>query len=376
MRNLTKNLGKLVDTKDLSNLPRRVKHWDLMFVDDHGRVITFQHIKRWVVFFMIVLLFSLVVSIYLYTLYKSTEKKTLELQNAIEVSRQDAAAMQQEMHMLMVRLAEAQSKIPKTPSKKGTPARKSAPGTKKTKPSVIKFAKTETAPKNPALSRQKASKKIVPPKKPAVSSSEAGRQAVPQQIEVGVFDFSASHDPEKNVLAVRFILKNINRNIPEIAGHIFIIMKEHDDDSKEWLSIPDATLVSGKPHPVKAGHFFKIRNYKTIELQSGPIARSRSFRKASVLVFSSTGKLVMQKTYRVNIDMASPEEVPPAVTVTDTSRQKPVTDLQRQDKSPLAETKMKSESKKSDPENIIPEETSKKINTENTGQLLRNDDNP
>ena len=131
-------MGKAVDTKSLSNLPKRIKHWDLLFVDDHGKILSFQHVKGLVVLFMIMLLISLSVSIYLYFLYKNTGKKINELQNTLEISRQDATAMQQEMRALMVRLAEAQSKVPKKLAKKGIkPAKQVSSSTKKTKAPAV-----------------------------------------------------------------------------------------------------------------------------------------------------------------------------------------------------------------------------------------------
>ncbi len=356
-------MGKSVDTKSLSNLPKRIKHWDLLFVDDHGKILSFQHVKGLVILFMIMLLISLSVSIYLYFLYKNTGKKINELQNTLEISRQDATAMQQEMRSLMVRLAEAQSEVPKNLAKKGIkPAKQVASSTKKTPPPAAQLAKTKKTPPK----QSKNSKAVKPKGIPATASSKAGRQTLPQKIEVGVFDFSASFDSELNVLKARFIIKNLNRNIPDIAGRIFIVMKERDDDHKGWLSIPDAKLVSGKPSPVKDGHFFKIRNYKTVTLQSGNITRPRAFKKASVLVFSSTGELVLEKAYRVQIDVASPEKVPLTGVATDPPTQKPAPPLQQQEKSPSSDTvEEKPALKKNDTEAVILEKTQEKDATEN-----------
>ena len=340
MKNLTRNPGKIVDTNSLSNLPKRIKHWDLMFVDDHGKVVSFQHIKGLVVLFMIVLLISLSVSIYLYFLYKSTEKEIHELQNTLEISRQDATAMQQEMRALMVRLAEAQSKVPKKLVQKSvTPAKQVPSSTKKTPPPAVKLAEAKTVKTEKTAPTQSKTPETVKPKGiPAAASSKTSSQTLSQKIEVGVFDFSVSFDSELNVLKARFILKNVNRNIPDIAGSLFIIMKEHDDDPKGWLPIPDVKLVSGKPSSVKDGHFFNIRNYKTVELQSGNISGPRAFKKATVLVFSSTGELVLEKAYRVEIDVASPEKVPSTDVVADPATQGPAPPLQQQEESPSTST--------------------------------------
>ena len=59
------------------------------------------------------------------------------------------------------------------------------------------------------------------PRKTAETGSDSPEtRAAPltMKTEVGVFDFSAVHDPKLNRVQVRFIIKNINRNISVIEG--------------------------------------------------------------------------------------------------------------------------------------------------------------
>lgn len=288
MEKLPGNLEKIIEQKGLSKLPKRIKRWDMLFVDDHGKVISFHHIKVIVISFLILLLILLSGSISLYFLNKDTKKKIIELQSALELSRQDHKAVQQEMHALMVRLAEAQSNVPNSHTKKREKTVKKAPSrTQKTSPPTKQLAKVTPTSEN----------------KPQLKSSL-------RKTEVGVFDFSASHNSEQNVLRARFILKNLNRNIPHISGYIFLLLKESDPDQEKWFSIPTTELVSGKPARIKAGQFFKIRNYKTVELNSGNIQGPKTFNKATVVIFSPTEELLLKKSYRVDIDVpASPSRI-------------------------------------------------------------------
>lgn len=269
----------------------------------------------------------------------------------------------------MVRLAEAQSKVPKKPAnKRVTPAKPVSSSTKKTKAPAAKLAKAKTAEtQKPPPKQSKTPKTVMAERVPAAASSKAGRQTLPQKMEVGVFDFSASFDSELNVLKARFILKNINRNIPDISGRIFVIMKESDDDQKGWLTIPDVKLVSGKPGSIKDGHFFKIRNYKTVELQSGNIIGPRVFKKAAVLVFSSTGERVLEKAYRVKIDVASPETVPATDATADPVTQGPAPPLQHQEESPSSHTPEEKAELKKNTETVISEEAQEKDAAEGAG---------
>jgi len=284
MDNLSGSLEKIIEQKGLSNLPKRIKRWDMLFIDDHGKVISFHHIKVIVISFLILLLILISASISLFFLNKGTKKKVIELQSALELSRQDYRVLQQEMHTLMIRLAEAQSNAPTRPTrKKEKTVKKAPPRTQKPSPPKKQLAKaTATSPEKRISAQSNVTKKSE--KKPQPKPS-LGKK------EVGVFDFSAAHNPEQNVLNARFIIKNLNRNIPDISGYIFILLKEDGPDQEKWFSIPTAELVSGKPARLKAGQFFKIR-------------------KATVMIFSQTEELLLKKSYRVEIDVPAP---PPKV---------------------------------------------------------------
>ena len=93
MENLPGNLEKIIEPKGLSNLPKRIKRWDMLFVDDHGKVISFNHIKVLVISFLILLLILLSGSIALFFLYKDTKKNIIELQDSLALSQQDHKAV-------------------------------------------------------------------------------------------------------------------------------------------------------------------------------------------------------------------------------------------------------------------------------------------
>ncbi len=310
MENLQGNLEKIIEPKGLSNLPKRIKRWDMLFVDDHGKVISFNHIKVIVISFLILLLILLSGSISLFFLYKDTKEKIIELQDSLALSRQDHKAVQQEMHALMVRLAEAQSNSPKKYTKKIEKAVKKVPSRTQNKSSLTKqLAKaTRTSPGKNVSTKSKVTEKAVLGSSREKRISKKTPQIKPslRKKEVGVFDFSAVHNPEQNVLRARFIIKNLNRNIPDISGYIFILLKENDPDQEKWFSIPTTKMISLKPARIKAGQFFKIRNYKTVELKSRNIQGPKTFNKATVIIFSPTEELLLKKSYRVDIDVPAP----------------------------------------------------------------------
>ena len=344
------NASKIFDLKGLLKLPKRVRRWDLLLVDDHGKVMSFQHVKGLVITFLIFVLLSLSVSIVLFCLYKNTQETMVELQNTLETSREDAADMQQEMRDLMVRLAKAQSRLPKRHAQKVPKVvKKASPVIKILPPPVIPHVDTKAGNLQTTAGTQ-----MLPP--------ETGPEPSMMKIEVGIFDFSAEYDAELKAVRIRFIIKNINRNISEIPGYIFAVMKTDTHDQKRWFPIPTVELVTGRPNSIKAGQFFKIRNYKTVELRSKPIPGPEAFNRASILVYSTKGDLLVEKTYRVEIEVAGNVEKEPPTAV-------PETVPQKQDESLPEEPVAASPAvEKADPETIIPNPVQEKDSGQDPGE--------
>ncbi len=295
----TLELSGLLDTPK-SNPPKK-KRWNLFFIDDHGRVISFQQIRWLLVLLPIVLLVLMSFIVCTYFLHKGIKIQNSNLQNAIELSQQELKAMQQKMPALMLRLAEAQSRPPKDSVLKDS-----------------KFtAKTSIGSKTANQPDQK--------------DRETEKAA-------SVSDFSAFYNSELNELNVQFIIRNTNRASPDLSGYIFVIMKQNDHDQKGWFPIPAVELVSGTPSLINSGQFFKIRNYKIAKFHSSKIVGPRNFNKAAVLLFSPTGELFHEEIFFVNITVP---EIPVEANGAGTVAEKSVGDFLKQNKSEMGFIKKK-----------------------------------
>lgn len=315
MKNLLTNFGKAFDPKWFLNLLKRVKRWDLLFIDDHGKVVSFQYVRGLLISFGVVILILLGGLIYLYFLHTSGIKKNCELQNTLEVSLQESKALQQEVKALMIQLAEAQSKISKSSGqKKLKPIKKTSADTKKGNTAVIhpveamadRRKKVALKPLRPvgdtALDQTTAS--MPPEARPQlVQAKKKETPAGTEKKEPLIYDFSAFYDSQLSSLNVRFSIKNPDGNSSGISGYIFVLMKENDHDQKSWFPLPWVELVAGKPSRVEEGHFFRIRNFKTVEMQSVDVTGPRTFNKATLLVFSPPGELLLKKTFPVIINV-------------------------------------------------------------------------
>ncbi len=315
MKNLLTNFGKAFDPRWFLNLSKRVKRWDLLFIDNHGKVVSFQYVRGLLISFGAVILILLGGLIYLYLLHTSSIKKNSDLQNTLEASLQDSKALQQEVNALMIRLAEAQLKIAKSPGeKKRKPIKKTSADTKKGNTAVIhpveamadKQKKVASKPLRPVGDTTLDKTTTSTPSEARPQLVQAKKKEIPASTEKKeplIYDFSAFHDPELNALNVRFSIKNPGPISSSVSGYIFVIMKENDRDKKGWIPMPWVELVSGKPSRIKEGQYFKIRNYKTVEIWSGEVTGPKIFNKATLLAYSPSGELLLKKTFPVIINV-------------------------------------------------------------------------
>jgi hypothetical protein len=307
MKNLLTNFGKAFDPQRFLNLLKRAKRWDLLLIDDHGKVVSFQYVRALLVSFGIVNLILLSGLIYLYFLHTSSITKYSDLQNTLDTSLQESKALQQEVNALMIRLAEAQSKMSKRSVLKNTkPSKKSSESTKRRESAVIPVVDNRAEKQvNAAEEKSKGINLESVGKTPPDVSSAVRSQVVrnEKKVSVGVSDLFAFHDPELNALNVRFSIKNLGGMSSYASGYLFVILKEEGKDQKGWIPIPWVELVSGKPSQIKEGQYFKIRNYKTVEIWSGEVMGPKAFNKATLLAYSPSGELLLKKTFPIIINV-------------------------------------------------------------------------
>ena len=214
----------------------------------------------------------------------------------------------------MIRLADAQSKIPKSPAQKDLEPEAHASVHKGEVKSPQVKARAEKQRRIASQKSKLAKKASVSPNSPDIPTTggpqkvKTKKNVTPGSSEkkkiIDVSDLITFYDPELNAVNARFIIKKASRVSSYVSGYIYVIMKENDRDQKGWFPLPWIELVSGKPTRIKEGRFFKIRNYKTVEIRSVDVAGPKNFRKATVLVFSPSGELLLEKTFPVVVSVA------------------------------------------------------------------------
>ena len=89
----------------------RKSRWQILFVDDRGKIITIKWFKPFSLTILSALLVSIISCIVLFFLFQSTQKKNQGLLNEIDKCRTRIESIRIEKDILMARLVIAESKI-------------------------------------------------------------------------------------------------------------------------------------------------------------------------------------------------------------------------------------------------------------------------
>ena len=250
MENLQGNLGKQLNVPSLkSRSLKKTRQWTILLVDDYGKVIFFRRFKEAVILSASMLFVAVFVAVILFFLYNNTQNDNKKLQTILSASQEKVSFLKNKNDMLMASLVISESKVNENSTKK-------------------------QADKKPALED----------KKPAI---------------VSIDNFNVYYDKNKNVLNVRYIVKKISLN-EKIAGYTLIVLKNNVVNQNEWIVLPQAKLIKGKPSG-KTGQVFMISNLKKVNFKVTQLTNPNRFNKATIFVFSKKGELLLEKDFPILI---------------------------------------------------------------------------
>ena len=311
MNNLAGNSRKNVNGLGIPKPQKRKSHWTLLFVGDHGKVISLGKFKRVVIVSTVVVAVVVAITGWLYFLYRSNAQEKKRLQNVLEASRQKVTALRDEKDQLMVRLVLAESKInagqveskeEKIKAKPAVSQDLSASAT--TKPKAADQKVDQTPAKLPVV-------KPVPVADVATGTpdmpAESGQAEEPQVVNVE--KLMVLYETDTNRLRVTFVLRKTDPNTESVIGRAFVVLKQDKVDQKQWLTIPSVSLAAGKPSRVYRGQYFSIARFKTMKFER-KVNDSSRFQYVSVFIFTKDGKLLLEKELAIKIQnvLSQPEE--------------------------------------------------------------------
>lgn len=287
MENLPGNLEKVVKSLSLPKQSKRFDSWIVLAIGDHGKTISFGKLKGLAVALALAVVIVVVLVSYSLIVSRSLSKENDGLRNALDVSKKQVAALRDERDIFMVRSVLDKSGV---------------------KDSLVGIEEKQTGETSGGLPDKKTSVEtsseqagvdktvlLISEKQPEEKTASARQATLPV---ASVEDFVILFEPGINTLRVQFKIVNTSSDSQPVSGHAFVILK--DDDSK-WLVFPRVTLASGKPSVYKRGQYFSIYRFKMVKFTAQAETNPKRFSNASVLVYNTTGDLLLEKSCPIKI---------------------------------------------------------------------------
>jgi hypothetical protein len=279
------------------NRPKNSKHpgadrrWTLLFIGDHGNVITLKHFKAIVIGIGSLFFLAVVFAVVLFFQNQGALNQNNDLQKRFANSEKQIEKLRHEKEILMARLVRAEAK-----TKENVAGESQIPQKAKIAPPAAPSPQVAPKPKPVKTVETKSS---VPQAAPSETASAETHETEPI-ISVAVENFKVSRESDNHNLSAQFKIKNTSKAPQRVAGRIVVVLKGDDLQMDQWLVMPAVGLAGGKPSG-KRGKSFIIQRFRTMNLTSKAPHYSDQFQTAAVYVFTNTGELLLEQDFSVNL---------------------------------------------------------------------------
>ena len=278
---------------------RRPKRWTLMFIGDHGKIISIKRFKGYAFLLLLLLLLEGFFSVGFYYLYQKTRRSNESLKAAFEDMQHQIKSLKDEKDTLMARLVVAEANLETIRNKGDNKPAQQAPE------NIHKKSLTnKNKPANAADEKKVALLKASSGKKPEIEDQGATLQP-DMPLVVTVEDLKVTYELKNKTYEVKFILRNIQSNSDPIAGYTAVVLKNNEMSLDEGLTFPKVNLVSGKPAGYKMGQYFSIARFKTVQFQTTHQSDPKQYTNATVFVFDSSKNLLLEKALPIRVEETS-----------------------------------------------------------------------
>ena len=308
MEDRPRNVQPDLNRRRVPSPTKRSARWTLLFVGDHGRTVRIKHFKGLLYLVTVVLLAALGTAAGLYLVNRHTIAENRRLAAEVVSLRQEISALRYEKDVLTARLVltEAELREQKPPVEEAAPDASQAE-----QPSDLKDAAAEGEPEETsgaaiepasALASPVAAVTTALPETAAAepTGANAAPDAAADKRPVSVEDLAVSHEPERSVFRVTFVLRKGDNRPESVSGHAFVVLKpEGESDSDRWVPMPWATFKSGEPNPPRRGQFFSIARFKPMKFETSGVSDPSRFGRLSVFVYDNRGELLLQQDFNI-----------------------------------------------------------------------------
>ncbi len=295
-----------LDKQRKSKRPGTDRRWTLLFIGDHGNVITLKRFKAIVLVTASAFFMAIGAVAILTFMNKGTLEENQQYRKRIENSQKQIEKLRHEKEILMARLVLAESK-----SKESISEGRQSQAPINTADQISQKSQTESK-----IATVKENKKV-PSVPEATQPKPTSLESLDTEpvVSVAVENFKVSRESDSANLNAEFKIKNTSPESQKLAGHAVVVLKGNDLPKYKWLVMPAVGLVGDKPSGQR-GKRFSIQRFRTMNFTSRTPNHSDEFRTAVVFVFSKTGELLLEQDFAVKLPPppVSKSETPPAET--------------------------------------------------------------
>ncbi len=281
MGSLLKDTGKDRLPKEVQTRNKPNRGWQLLFVDDRGKIVSHGWFKSTAIMILGALLLSIAFSITLCVFFIKHRNENIGLKEEHKASESRLKALQHERDILLARLVLMESKTEAASNRKPD-----------LKPHAVEAGKNIKL--DDSVEKRNSGRETVS-KKPDLVEKEI--------LKFGVEEFSLLYEPDPaNELKIQFVMRNRSRKEKTVEGYIFIALKTDGNDNQDSMIIPSAEFSEGKPVEATKGKYFRISRYKTIRFRLSRQIAPERYKTATVFVFNRDGIKQFEKSFPIMIE--------------------------------------------------------------------------
>jgi hypothetical protein len=278
------------------------KHWTVLLVDGQGRIRRVPNFRRkmWIVAGLSA--GALALALAMGFLYGGKLKEHRALTGEVASLQENLVALRQQNELLKARAVRLEALVPKPQSEgKDQPASTATSQTIQTAPVVEPTTETPP-PQAPA-----AASAAEPSRAEAAKVETKAEKPEPQKDpEVDAESLKLAYRPESEIIEARFVVKNTGDGRAE--GRTAVVLETQEGPSQVRLVLPAVPLREGRPLGNR-GRRFSISRFMNVELERKFAEPGTRFTGAVVYAYTLEGRLLLEKSFEVTLDI--PEEEPP-----------------------------------------------------------------
>lgn len=268
------------------------RRWTVLFIGEHGKVIAFKRVKIMLALAGAAFLLSLAAVCGLAVVNRTLQRRTIELQQGLEASRQAIRDLREERDLLTAQVVLVETKMKETlagMSRSPAAAPEPAPAGAAAK------ALPKPLPGQPGEAAASA--------KSSTPSSDLAALRVPVGTGEGILaeDLGIRYDRGKNTLELQFKIVNTSSGHKPRTGHAVAVLKGSDLDPQEWMAMPAVDLRKGRPSGRQRGYRFSISHSKAFTLTMPAPKNLPAYDSAILYVFSNEGELLTAREFPVDL---------------------------------------------------------------------------